>query len=94
LTNLGFSTQLYGTIIQKIIPSINQYAQGRISVSLEGGYNCVALSQGVTNVIETMANKPIRFIEADFQENEEILTRFQTKVLPELKSCLTPFWKL
>lgn len=92
LTNLGFSTQLYGWIIQEVNPIVKKYAQDRILVSLEGGYNCLALSQGVANVIETMAGHPIRFNESDIQENEESLLRFQTKVLPEIKTTLNSFW--
>jgi len=94
LTNLGFTTQLYGWMIQRLHSVVEKYAHGRISATLEGGYNPIALSQGLTNLIETMAEKPIRFVESEIQENEESFHRFQTKTLPELKSILNPYWKL
>ncbi|MHA1111467.1 MAG: histone deacetylase family protein [Promethearchaeota archaeon] len=92
LTNLGYTSQGYANIVEKILPVANEYAKGRISLTLEGGYNLEAQSNSIVNVISKLSGEGIIF-EEDEQESSECLAYTENKLIPYLKELLEPYWK-
>jgi len=93
LTNLGYTSQGYGKIMQKILPVADEYAKGRISLTLEGGYNLEAQSNSILNVLSILSGSEM-IIEDDEQSNSRCVEYTENKLVPYLKDLLQPYWKI
>jgi acetoin utilization deacetylase AcuC-like enzyme len=92
LTNLGYTSQGYAKILQKIIPIAEEYAKGRMSLTLEGGYNLEAQSNSIVNVMSVLSGGII-INEDDEFEDQRCLEYTENKLTPYLKEMLEPYWK-
>jgi acetoin utilization deacetylase AcuC-like enzyme len=92
LTNLGYTSQGYGKIIEKVLPLAEEYAKGRMSLTLEGGYNLEAQSNSIANVLSILSGDHM-IVEDDTQENPQCLAYTENKLIPRLKEFLHPYWK-
>ncbi len=92
LTNLGYSSEGYGQILQKVIPIAEEYAKGRMSLTLEGGYDLTAQSNSIVNVISVLSGGSIVF-EDDYSDYYHRLEYTENKLIPYLKELLQPYWK-
>ena len=92
LTNLGYTSQGYGKIVEKILPLANEYAKGRMSFTLEGGYNLGAQSNSIVNVISILSGGSIVFTD-DAQDDSRCVEYTENKLIPFLKEILAPYWK-
>ncbi|MBN2155556.1 MAG: histone deacetylase [Candidatus Lokiarchaeota archaeon] len=92
LTNLGYTSQGYGKIIDKVMPVAEEFAQGRMSLTLEGGYNLEAQSNSIVNVVSKLSGAGL-IIEEDQKTNDQCLEYTENKLIPYLKKLLGPYWK-
>ena len=92
LTNLGYTSQGYGKIIEKVLPVAEEYAKGRISLTLEGGYNLGAQSNSIVNVLSILSGGSM-VVEDDEQENSQCYEYTENKLIPYLRELLQPYWK-
>lgn len=92
LTNLGFTQQGFGKIIQKIDPIAEQFAHGRMLATLEGGYNLKALANSITNVISCMAQDPMVFIEENVNDDPQLVNYTENELIPSIKKLFRPYW--
>ncbi|MHA1728640.1 MAG: histone deacetylase family protein [Promethearchaeota archaeon] len=88
---LGFTTQLYGEIIRFLTPIAEEHALGRISATLEGGYNLNALGNSIVNVMSTMAGDSI-IVEDEHSEPENVINFTKDRLIPKIKETLKPYW--
>ncbi len=96
LCNLSFIDQTYSYIIQELAKISEEFANGRIQCTLEGGYNIKHLGNSITNVINSLADDKTIFKETDdFSRGQkaDILEYTENKLIPQLKAILSPYWK-
>lgn len=93
ITQLGFTRQGFGKILQKLVPISEEFAKNRISVTLEGGYNLDALANSITNVINVMTDGSIIETEDEYDEGNDVLNFTENKLIPKVQSILKPYWK-
>jgi len=92
LTNLGYTSQGYGKIVQKILPVAEEYAKGRMSFTLEGGYNLAAQSNSILNVLSVLSGGKI-LVEDDEHDDPRCVEYTENKLIPFLRETLNPYWK-
>ncbi len=92
LTNLGYTSQGYGKIIEKVLPIAEEYAKGRMSLTLEGGYNLGAQSNSIVNVMSILSGGSM-VVEDDEQDDPRCVEYTENKLIPNLKELLEPYWK-
>lgn len=90
---LGFTDQGFGNIIKAFEPIADEYANGRMIATLEGGYNLDALARSISNVISVMAGDSMVETEDEFTDNESNIEFTNGILIPELKEILQPYWK-
>jgi acetoin utilization deacetylase AcuC-like enzyme len=93
ITSLKFTQQGFGKIVESLLPISNQYANGRISITLEGGYNLTAISNSITNVVSVLSEGKILEIEDDYDETHSTKEYTENELIPEIKETLGPYWK-
>ena len=95
LTNLGFQDQTYSYIIQELAKISDEFTKGRITCTLEGGYNIKHLGNSITNVINSLADDKTIFKEADefVAPKGNIVEYTENKLIPQLKAIFSPYWK-
>jgi len=97
LTNLGFMDQTYSYIIQELGKISDEFANGRIQCTLEGGYNIKHLGNSITNVINSLADDKTIFKETDefsIGQKVDILEFTENKLIPQIKAIFAPYWKV
>jgi acetoin utilization deacetylase AcuC-like enzyme len=92
LTNLGYTSQGYAKIVEKIMPLAEEYAKGRMSFTLEGGYNLGAQSNSIVNVMSVLSGGNAIF-EDDEKDDPRCVEYTENKLIPHLKELLEPYWK-
>ncbi|MHA1786016.1 MAG: histone deacetylase family protein [Candidatus Helarchaeota archaeon] len=92
ITSLGFTVQGYGKIIKKLKTFAEEICEGRLLITLEGGYNLDAISQGIYN--EIMSLSAIEdYIEDDEPHYSKELDEYTDKLIKETKDIFKEFWK-
>ncbi|MHA1821206.1 MAG: histone deacetylase family protein [Promethearchaeota archaeon] len=92
LGGLNFTEQLYAHIIERVGAIADKYAQGRMSATLEGGYDLKGLANSITNVVHKMADGTT-LEEGDADERDRIIEEVENKIIPKVKEIHSPYWK-
>ena len=92
LTALGFQDSTYAWMIQQLAAFSEKTAQGRISCTLEGGYNLQAIANSISNVVSTLADDKVLFKEDFYGEEDTVIEFTEQKLLPDLSKILAPYW--
>jgi acetoin utilization deacetylase AcuC-like enzyme len=93
LTNMGWTYQGPANYLQKIATIANMYANGRILITLEGGYEIDKQAIAVYNCIQTLnENKENLIEEKPRASDKEVLNYINNNLIPKLKNILSPFW--
>jgi acetoin utilization deacetylase AcuC-like enzyme len=70
-----------------------EYANGRILITLEGGYEIDKQAKAVYNCLQVLNNNYDNLIEEKPRKSgEEVLNYVNNKIIPELKEYLKPYW--
>jgi acetoin utilization deacetylase AcuC-like enzyme len=93
LTNMGWTFQGPANYLKKIISIANKYANGKILITLEGGYELDKQAKAVYNCIQTLNGKDENLIEENPRvSDKEVLKYINDSLIPKLKDYLKPFW--
>ena len=93
LTNMGWTIQGPATYLKSIKTMAEEYANGRILITLEGGYEIDKQAKAVYNCLQVLNNNDDNLIEEKPRKSgEEVLNYVNNKIIPELKEYLNPYW--
>ncbi|GAG27047.1 unnamed protein product, partial [marine sediment metagenome] len=94
LTNMGWTYQGPANYLKKIKEIAGLYANDRILITLEGGYEIDKQAKAVYNCLQVLDDSENELIEEKHREsNSDVLNYVSNKVIPKLKDHLTPHWK-
>jgi acetoin utilization deacetylase AcuC-like enzyme len=83
VTESGFSA-----IARTMMNIAGKECDGKLLFVLEGGYNLVALANGVRATIMEMRKTPLHFEEA----NDRVVSRAAVEVVSKVKQTIEPYW--
>ncbi len=94
ITNLAWSVQWYGEMLEKIKKVADKTAKGRILITLEGGYELKAISRSIVNCLEVLAgDKCTERDENAPNTDPEILNYTRENVIQAVKERFAGIWK-
>ncbi len=91
ITQLGFTYQTYVIMTRSLMEIAKKYANNRILITLEGGYNLDAISKSISNVFYTLAEKEPLYKEHPVDEKDSIKKRNE-QVINQIKKEFNTFW--
>ncbi|TXT64396.1 MAG: Acetoin utilization protein AcuC [Promethearchaeota archaeon] len=94
LTNMGWSYQGPAEYLRRIKTIAEKYAEGRILLTLEGGYQIDKQAKAVYNCLKVLNNESDEeLIKEPPRNSEPDLKRYiHEKLIPQLKENLSPYW--
>ena len=93
LTNMGWTYQGPANYLNKIKSLAKTYANDRILITLEGGYEIDKQARAVYNCLQILNEKNNNLIEEKPRSSDqEILNYINNKLVPRLKKNLNPYW--
>ncbi|MFX0009313.1 MAG: histone deacetylase [Candidatus Hermodarchaeota archaeon] len=93
LTNMGWTYQAAANYLKKIKTVADKYSNGRILITLEGGYEIDKQAIAVYNCIQILNNKEENLIEENSRiSDNEVLNYINKNLIPKLKENLKPYW--
>jgi len=93
LTNMGWTFQGPANYLKKIKEMASNFANNRILITLEGGYEIDKQAKAVYNCLKVLSNKDDEMIEENPRKSEkELLNYIDTILLPKLKNNLSSYW--
>ncbi|HMF33159.1 MAG TPA: histone deacetylase [Candidatus Lokiarchaeia archaeon] len=93
ITNLGWSSQWFGEMLGKIKDVADKICQGRLLVTLEGGYELKAISRSIVNCLEVLAGDDCTEIDENNPKTDpEIMEYTEQNIIKGLKAKLANYW--
>jgi len=94
LTNMGWTYQGPAEYLKKIKRLADKYSEGRILITLEGGYQLDKQAKAVHNCLRVLNEDPEETLikESSRESNSELLQYINGKLIPHLKDNLSPYW--
>jgi acetoin utilization deacetylase AcuC-like enzyme len=93
LTNMGWTYQAAANYLKKIKTIADIYSNGRILITLEGGYELDKQAIAVYNCIQILNNKEENLIEENSRvSDKEVLNYINKNLIPKLEENLKPYW--
>ncbi|MBY8983067.1 MAG: histone deacetylase [Candidatus Lokiarchaeota archaeon] len=93
LTNMGWTYQAPANFLKKIMKIANKYANDKILITLEGGYEIDKQAIAVYNCLRVLNNEKNNIIEEKFRKSDEDLLNYvNSKLVPSLKKKLSSYW--
>lgn len=92
LTNMGWTYQGPANYLKKIKEIAKKFANNRILITLEGGYEIDKQAKAVYNCLQVLNNKNQLVEEKSRESDRDILNYVNKKVIPNLKDSLKPYW--
>jgi len=84
LTQLGLTTRAYGWLTRHVVEQANRLCDGRVVLTLEGGYALKPLASAAVNVVKALAGR-----------NQELPSASRSlPVVDELRKRLASYWKI
>nr|MDO8117680.1 histone deacetylase [Candidatus Sigynarchaeota archaeon] len=93
LSGLEFTVQGYAKIVKLFKDVAETSGNGRMILTLEGGYKVKVLAQVVVNILRTLADEDITFKDSHPSSNDKI-TGYHRELEKHLKETLGKYWKL
>ncbi len=94
LTNMGWTYQAPALYLQKIREIAKKYANERILITLEGGYEVDKQAIAVYNCLKVLNGKDNEIIEEETSKSDQdLLNYLDKKLIPAIKETLKPHWK-
>jgi acetoin utilization deacetylase AcuC-like enzyme len=91
--DLALSTKSYEETFGKLVGLASQLCEGRLVVTLEGGYSLKVLGRLVTSAIAKMAGMPYELNE-NRQDTNPRASRKAEQVINSVRSIQSSYWKL
>ncbi|TFF98315.1 MAG: histone deacetylase [Promethearchaeota archaeon] len=93
LTNMGWTYQGPANYLRKIKNVADKLADGRILITLEGGYQVDKQARAVYNCLRVLNEESDQIIEENPRNsNPEILSYINNKLIPNIKKNLSSYW--
>ena len=93
ITNLAWSVQWYGEMLEKIKRVAETTARGRILITLEGGYELKAISRSILNCLQVLAGEKFTEREENAPNtDQDILNYTRENVIKVIKERYSGIW--
>jgi acetoin utilization deacetylase AcuC-like enzyme len=93
LTSMGWTYQGPAKYLQEIKGLADKFAEGRILITLEGGYQVDKQAKAVYNCLKVLNGERNNLIEESPRESDpEILNYIDNNLIPKLKNNLSSYW--
>jgi len=93
LTNMGWTLQASANYLKEIKNIAEKFANNRILITLEGGYEFDKQAKAVHNCLRVLNNEEDKMIQEKRRNSKkEVLDYINNKLIPKLKEYLTPYW--
>ncbi len=92
LCSMQLTTESYAKMTEMLMDLADEFADGRLVATLEGGYNLSAIAASAFNTISTMSESGLLMQESGAPE-ERPSSRTQ-EVIQSTRTALAPYWKL
>ncbi|MHA2036130.1 MAG: histone deacetylase family protein [Promethearchaeota archaeon] len=93
LTNMGWTIQAPANYLKEIKKIARNYADERILITLEGGYELDKQAKAVYNCLRVLNDEEDKIIQEKPQSSKkEVLDYVNKKLIPALKDELSPYW--
>ena len=93
LTSMGWTYQAPAHYLEKIKSLAEKYSNGRILITLEGGYEVDKQAIAVYNCLQVLNNRSNGLIEEKPRvSTEDILSYVNSNLIPKLKNLLGEYW--
>jgi acetoin utilization deacetylase AcuC-like enzyme len=95
LTNMGWTYQGPANYLKRLKELADKFADGRIQITLEGGYEIDKQAIAVYNCLQVLNDhEENMIIEKERDSDDQVLNYVNTKLIPKLKEVLNPYWNL
>ncbi|UCC20115.1 MAG: histone deacetylase [Promethearchaeota archaeon] len=93
LTDMNWTYQAPANYLKKIMSIAHKYANDKILISLEGGYELDKQARAVYNCVRVLNNENDSLItEVSRSSSSELLNYFYNRLIPALKDKLSSYW--
>ncbi len=92
LTNMGWTYQGPAKYLKKLKTIADEFASGRIIITLEGGYEIDKQAKAVYNCLQVLNNSNQLIEEKSRESDNNVINYVNNKVIPHLKESLKPYW--
>ena len=92
LTGMGWTFQAPANYLKKIKMLAEKFANGRVLMTLEGGYEVDKQARAVYNCLKVLNNDDDLIEENPRESGEDVLNYINNKLIPALKQGLSPYW--
>ncbi|MFO7796539.1 MAG: histone deacetylase family protein [Promethearchaeati archaeon] len=94
LTNMGWTYQGPANYLKKIKEIAEKFANGRISITLEGGYEADKQARAIYNCLRVLNNEYDKIIEEKPRKSDkDVLNYVNKKLIPDIKQNLSSYWE-
>ena len=92
LTGMGWTYQAPANYLKKIKTIAEKFAQGRILITLEGGYEIDKQARAVYNCLKVLNNEDDLIEENPRESGKDLLNYINDKLIPAIKDKLKAYW--
>ena len=92
LTGMGWTFQAPANYLKRIKTLAEKFANGRILITLEGGYEIDKQARAVYNCLKVLNNDNDLIEEKPRESGKDLLNYINNKLIPALKDQLSPYW--
>lgn len=93
LTNMNWTYQAPAEYLKKIKTIAQKYANDRILITLEGGYELDKQARAVFNCLKVLNNEDDDLIREESRSSEpKLIDYFNNRLIPALKDKLSSYW--
>ncbi|MHA1371035.1 MAG: histone deacetylase family protein [Promethearchaeota archaeon] len=93
LSGLEFTTQGYGNYVKMFKDIADESCEGKMVLTLEGGYKVKILAKSVVNILKVLADEEPPFIEPDRISKPNVL-QYHDALIEKMRNTLSKYWKL
>lgn len=92
LTGMGWTYQAPANYLKLIKTMANQHANGRIVITLEGGYEVDKQARAVYDCLKVLNDEKDLVEEESRTSDSDLMDYMKDKLIPAIKEKLNPFW--
>ncbi|MHA1684525.1 MAG: histone deacetylase family protein [Promethearchaeota archaeon] len=92
LSGLSFTFQGYGNYVKGFKDIADKYCDGKLILTLEGGYRVGNLAKCIVNILRVMAGEDMTYIEDNLVSGENVIV-YNEKLIASMKEELKDYWK-
>ncbi|MFW9970314.1 MAG: histone deacetylase [Candidatus Odinarchaeota archaeon] len=94
LTNMNWTYQAPAEYLKEIKKIAQKYANGRILITLEGGYQVDKQARAVYNCLRVLNSEDNNLIKEEARTSgQKLLDYYNIRLIPALKEILSSYWK-